>query len=95
MDTRQTESLRLIGYQLEHEVGSDWNSAINEIKLAADQGNADGQATYGFFLFHGLGVVIDQELAVYYFKLAADQGNASGQNHYGLCLKNGMVLERM
>jgi TPR repeat protein len=58
--------------------------AVRLFKLAADQGNADGQASLGEMYEHGLGgLAKDEREAVCLYKLAADQGNADGQANLG------------
>jgi hypothetical protein len=52
--------------------GVRWET--QNLKLAADQGNAVAQDNYGNCLYRGEGVSIDFKGAAHYFKLTADQG---------------------
>jgi TPR repeat protein len=60
--------------------------AAKYYKLAADQGNSEGQRSYGLCLENGIGVSKNLPEAAKYFKLSADQGNSLGQHAYRQCL---------
>jgi hypothetical protein len=57
---------------------------LDELKAAADAGDALSQCQYGIRLRDGDGLPIDREEAARYFRMSADQGNPRGQYHYGL-----------
>jgi hypothetical protein len=62
----------------------DDREAVRLFKLAADQGNATGQANLGLAYLGGLGGLLkDERKAVRLFKLSADQGNSRGQANLG------------
>ena len=63
--------------------------SIHDIKLGADQGDAEAQFNYGLCLHYGSGVSVDVVSAARYFKLAADQGHVEAQFNYGCCLDAG------
>jgi TPR repeat protein len=52
-------------------------------RLAADQGNANGQFNLGVMYEDGHGVPKDLAEAARLFGLAADQGNAAAENNLG------------
>jgi TPR repeat protein len=56
-------------------------------KLAADQGNAEGQAAF-WELWLG-DISQDERRTALFFKLFADKSEASGQYSYGVCLRDG------
>jgi TPR repeat protein len=60
--------------------------AIRYFKLSADQGNADGQSSYGLCLVSGIGVPMDKSLGAHYLRLSADQGHPDDQVIYGMYL---------
>ena len=63
-------------------------------RLAADQGNADGQYSLAVDCAIGEGVEKDLEEAVRWFRLAADQGHAGAQYNLGVSYKNGDGVEK-
>jgi hypothetical protein len=63
-------------------------------KLAADQGTAEAQFSYGRGLHNGECISIDLRSAAHYFKVAADQGLAEAECHYVSCLLAGVGLQR-
>lgn len=63
---------------LEKYKGGDVVGAMTPLKSAADAGQADAQALYGFILHQAA----ENETAFEYFRKSAEQGNAEGQ--YGL-----------
>jgi TPR repeat protein len=54
-----------------------WSAKLYERRLAADQGDANGQAKLGFLYGNGLGVPQDYILAHKWFNLSAAQGDQS------------------
>jgi TPR repeat protein len=63
-------------------------------KRAADQGDADGQLSFGFLHENGVGVAQDSAKAAEYFRLSAEQGNPGGQVHFALSLESGTGAQR-
>lgn len=62
---------------------SEARQALPLIRQAAARGDADAQATLGFFYAKGLGVDQDLEQAFFWFKKAAEQGQSSAQSMLG------------
>jgi TPR repeat protein len=60
-------------------VPQDLPKAVELYKQSAEQGNADGQSSFGRCLEHGICVTRDLRLAAEFYKRAAEQGNAYGQ----------------
>ena len=54
-------------------------SDLSQLLQAAEQGDADAQATLGVWYFPGRDVEQDDELAVLWFRRAAEQGHAGAQ----------------
>ncbi len=52
---------------------------LEELRLAADRGDAAAQNNLGMMYYDGDGVAQNYGEAVRYFRLAADQGDAGGQ----------------
>jgi TPR repeat protein len=68
----------------------DDREAARLYKLAADQGNASGQANLGVFYENGRGgLPKDDREAARLYKLAADQGDAAGQAGLGIFYSRG------
>jgi serine/threonine protein kinase len=55
--------------------------------MSADQGNAAGQAGYGFCLENGLGIAKNLAEAVRYYKMSADQDDEFSSKRYRICLQ--------
>jgi TPR repeat protein len=62
---------------------------IQNLKLLAEQGNANAQYALGYGLLMGQGLAKDQVEAVKWFRKAADQDNVPAQVYLGLCYSNG------
>ena len=62
--------------------------------MAADQGQAQAQASIGRAYLNGRGVPQDYAEAVRWFRLAADQGNARGQAGLGLMYAYGREVSQ-
>ena len=58
--------------------------AVTELRLAAEQGNADAQFHLGVMYGLGRGVPQDYGEAVRWWRLAAEQGHAAAQNNLGV-----------
>ena len=61
----------------------DYDTAVQEFRPLADQGDALAQATLGLMYAEGEGVAQDYQEAVRWYRLAAEQGHASGQFSLG------------
>ena len=61
-------------------VPQDDEQAVHYYRLAADQGDPDGQVNLGVMYDNGRGVPQDDEQAAHYYRLAADQGDAYAQD---------------
>jgi hypothetical protein len=62
-------------------VARDNAEAVRLYRLAAEQGNAEGQASLGFMYANGLGVGLDRAEALRWYRLAANQGNTEAQGY--------------
>jgi TPR repeat protein len=69
-------------------------SSIDDVKKAADGGNADAQTYMGQCCFHGRRVVKDLSAAVFWFRKAAEQGDAKAQRNLGSCYGKGQGVEK-
>jgi TPR repeat protein len=67
----------------------DYPEAMHWYRMAADQGNAFGQAGIGWLYENGWGVPKNYAEAMRWYRMAADQGNAFGQYGIGLLYENG------
>ncbi len=65
------------------------NTSIDEIRLHAENGNADAQYWLGFMHFCGSLVVQDDAAAARWFLCAATQGHPTAQNDLGVLYANG------
>jgi hypothetical protein len=70
-------------------VPQDYSAAAKWYRLAAEQGDADGQFNTGLMHEIGQGVPQDFNAAVKWYRLAAEQGNASAQLNLGLLYLHG------
>ena len=61
-----------------------WKEVYTKNKEAAENGDAEAQATIGSLYSHGLGVPEDDKEAFKWYKKAAEQGLAEAQNDLGL-----------
>jgi TPR repeat protein len=68
----------------------DYEEAVKWYTLAAEKGDAHGQAYLGVLYLKGNGVSQNYKKAVYWFRKAADQDNVVGQNELGLCYEGGI-----
>ena len=71
-------------------VPQDIGEAVRWYRLAAEQGDADGQSQLGAMYADGTGVPQDDAEAVRWYRLAADQGYATAQLNLGLMYANGL-----
>ncbi len=86
----------LFGSFLLHSIHRDKNEeeAVKWFRLAAEQGNPDGQFSLGWCYKNGTGVSNDEREAVKWFRLAAEQGNPTGQICLGACYQNGTGVSK-
>jgi hypothetical protein len=70
----------------------DYETALFEWQLSAEQGNANAQFHLGVMYRHGEGVIQDYKEAVKWYIKAAEQGNATAQYNLGFMYKNGKAL---
>ncbi|OHT10861.1 hypothetical protein TRFO_19756 [Tritrichomonas foetus] len=61
---------------------------------SANKGCAEGQFTYGFCVFNGLGAEENQAEGVKYFKMAAEQNYGPALQQLGDCFMGGMGVEK-
>jgi len=59
----------------------DYDTALKEFRLAAEQGDAQAQFELGVMYDEGQGVAQDYQEAVPWYRLAAEQGYALAQNN--------------
>ena len=67
----------------------DFQTALKEWKMLADQGDAYAQYFLGLMYANGEGVVEDDAEAAGWYRLAADQGVAGAQLNLGVMYDNG------
>ncbi len=79
-------SMYLLGAAYSHGDGvvKDPKEAAKWYRLAAEQGEVNGQVNIAYFYEMGIGVVKDPKEAVKWYRLAAEQGNATAQNSLGM-----------
>lgn len=61
----------------------DFRAAESGYRIAAERGDADGQAALGWLYARGQGVPQDQAEALRWYRLAAEQGHAGAQRNMG------------
>ena len=64
-------------------------STVEDIRVAAERGDANAQNELGFLLYKGNGVPKDCPAALQWYLKAAKQGHAPAQNNLGFLLKHG------
>ena len=67
----------------------DYGNAMQNFRLAAEQGNVDALVDVGYLYGVGLGVPQDYAQAFAWYKRGADQGNVAGAADVGLYYANG------
>ena len=77
-----------------YEEQEDYENSFKWCKLAADQGNSDGQCSIANAYFYGEGVEQDYEEALKWCKLAVNQDNASAQVLISYMYYNGEGVEQ-
>ena len=64
-------------------------ATLDDIRMRADQGNADAQAELGFRYANGRGVSRDPVQAMHWYGLAAEQGHVYTQHNLGVMYSDG------
>jgi len=84
-----------VGKMLSHNRDTAFNfeEQMKLFRMAADQGNAEGQYQVGYFYELGEGVTKDQTEALTWFHKAADQGNPKAQYELGVCYARGWAVK--
>ena len=72
----------------------DPKEAVKWLGLAAEQGDAEAQADYGYCLQYGVGCKKDIKKAVLMLRAAAMQGDDDGMSYYGYCLQHGIGCKK-
>jgi TPR repeat protein len=67
----------------------DFEKAECFVRRTAEQGESEGQFTFGVMYVHGHGVEQDIEKAVYWFRKAAEQDYSKSQHNLGVIYKHG------
>ena len=67
----------------------DYETAVREFELLAEQGDADAQFFLGFMYGDGQGVAPDDAEAVKWYRRAAEQDHADAQNNLGFMYERG------
>jgi TPR repeat protein len=67
----------------------DYETALHEFRLLAEQGDAGAQYNLGVMYDNGRGVIQDYAEAMDWYRLAAEQGDALAQNNLGVMYANG------
>ncbi|MBI5685976.1 MAG: sel1 repeat family protein [Verrucomicrobia bacterium] len=74
---------------------SEWtSSSIDDVRTAADGGNASAQWYLGYCYCMGHKVAKDWDAATMWFRKSADRGNKFGQNDLGTCYYTGQGVEK-
>jgi TPR repeat protein len=74
---------------LEAYQAGDYETALQEWRPLAEQGNVGAQFNLGIMYRNGNGVIQDNAEAANWYRLAAEQGNADAQYNLGVMYKNG------
>ena len=72
----------------------DYETALREFKVLAEQKDSRGQYGLGLMYDLGTGVSIDFEEAVKWYRLSAEQGNADAQNNLATMYEEGEGIKR-
>jgi len=67
----------------------DYETALKEFRLLAEQGDAQAQNGLGVLYMHGRGVSQDYQEALRWYRLAAAQGYAKAQHNLGVMYYEG------
>ena len=74
---------------LEAAQSGDYQTAVQEWRPLAEQGNSDAQSNLGLMYYKGIGVPQDYAEALKWYRLAAEQGNSDAQISLGVMYYNG------
>lgn len=72
------------------EVYSAASVSAEQLRQAAEQGNAEAQFGLGYYYMTGQGVAQDYKQAVEWYRKSAGQGYAAAQNNLGICYMEGL-----
>lgn len=75
-------------------IKQSFSEAVKYYRIAAEQGDPEGQCNLAVSYYRGQGVMLDDEEALKWFQLAADQGYARGQYNVGVYYDRGIVVEQ-
>jgi TPR repeat protein len=70
----------------------DYSKAAKWYRMAAEQGNAEGQNELAFMYANGQGFPKDYSKAAEWYRKSAEQGNAEGQANLGFMYANGQGI---
>ena len=69
-------------------------SFVEDLRFAAEQGDAEAQSCLGFCYETGDGVEKNYKKAIYWYTKAAELGDIEAQFNLGLCYKNGKGVKK-
>ena len=72
----------------------DYETALREWRLGAEQGDANAQQNLGHMYDYGLGVPEDDKAAVKWYTLASEQGLAISQYSLGIMYAQGFGVPK-
>jgi len=72
----------------------DYPAALHWLKLAAQQGDPDAEADYGWMFVAGVGVKENYSQSSHWFKLSAAQGNLNGEYDLGNAYQYGYGVKQ-
>src|SRR5438067_1610415 len=75
-------------------VNRDYATALRLFRLAADQGDANGQFMLGVMYATGQGIPQNYAEAVKWYRLATDQGNVDAQYNLGSMYATGQGVQQ-
>ena len=70
-----------------------YGKAYQWFRMAAEEGNVDGEYHAGYCCLAGEGVRLDEEQAVKWFREAVNQGDARSEFYLGSCYENGWGVD--
>ena len=76
-------------------IRGDYETALRELRILAEQGNASAQHNLGFMYDKGQGGTQDGKEAVKWYRLAAEQDDADAQNNLGSVSYTHLTLPTM
>ena len=72
----------------------DYQKALAEFRILAEQENVEGQYYMGFFHHNGYGVARDEAEAIKWFQKAANQGHMRSQYYLGIMSAKGQGVPK-